>query len=46
MERVLQILDDLDDLAACVNHAWLAMAWRGAGLASLATVALVLFLPH
>jgi hypothetical protein len=46
VERVLQLLDDVDDLAAWAHQAWLPLAKRAAGLAGLLTLTLVVFLPH
>jgi hypothetical protein len=45
VEIFLQLLDDLDDLVACVNQAWLAVAWRGAGIAGLLAAVLAVSLP-
>jgi hypothetical protein len=45
LERVVQLLDDLDDVVACVNQAWLAVAWRGAGIAGRLGVVLAAALP-
>lgn len=45
MERILQLLDDLDDVMACVNQAWLTVAWRGAGVAGLLAAVLAVSIP-
>jgi hypothetical protein len=43
---MLQLLDDVDDLAAWAYQAWLPLAQRVAGLAGLLALTLVVFLPH
>lgn len=45
VERVLQLLDELDDVVAWLGHAWLRLAWRGAGLVGLCAAALAAYLP-
>ena len=45
MERVLQLLDDLDDVIACVMQARLTLAWRGAGVAGLLAAVLAVSIP-
>jgi hypothetical protein len=45
MERVLQLMDELDDVVAWLGHAWLRLAWRGAGLAGLCAIVLAAYLP-
>jgi hypothetical protein len=45
VERVLQMLDDLDDVASWIHQAWLAIAWPAAGLAGLLAVILAVALP-
>ena len=45
MERVLQILDDLDDVAAWLHLVSLAFAWPAAGLTGLLAAILVVMLP-
>lgn len=43
---MLQLLDDLDDLAAWAHQAWLPLAARAAGLAGFVALTLVAFLPR
>jgi hypothetical protein len=45
VERVLQLLDDLDDVIACVMQARLTLAWRGAGVAGLLAAVLAVSIP-
>lgn len=45
MERVLQILDDLDDLVAYASFSCTALSWRLAGLAGGLAAAFAVTLP-